>query len=171
MSFQDDLLGEGFYKLGYVTNDLDWAVDHFEKQLGFDGFERFEPAPTIRRADGATGPARLRCAFSRGRERVVELMQPIDGLVDLWSARLAGAEPPAIRFHHIGVVVHDIAEVKARAGALGIQPVQESSVPGVLSVMYLELPGLGHYIEHVQYDGGVTGVLHKARAWRPRSAG
>jgi hypothetical protein len=166
MSFPDFLLGDGLYKLGYVTNDLDWAIEHCEKAIGFEGFVRFEPSPQIRRADGRSGPAHLRCAFSTGRERAVELMQPLDGLVDIWADLLVGLAAPAIRFHHVGVIVDDLAEVVERAGEVGMHPVQQSSVPGVLSVAYLELPGLGHRVELVQYDQGVGGVLAEARATR-----
>jgi hypothetical protein len=166
MSFPDFLLGDGLYKLGYVTNDLHWAIDHCQSALGFEGFLRFEPSPQIRRADGRSGAAHLRCAFSTGRERVIELMQPLDGLVDLWAGLLTGAQAPVIRFHHVGVIVDDIEEVTQRAAAVGMHPVQQSSVPGVLSVAYLELPGLGHYVELVQYDKGVGGVLADARATR-----
>jgi hypothetical protein len=169
MSFPDFLLGDGLYKLGYVTNDLDWAVEHCRTALGFEGFLRFEPSPHIRRADGRSGAAHLRCAFSIGRERVVELMQPLDGLVDIWADLLAGVDTPTIRFHHVGVIVDNIAEVIERAADVGMRPVQQSSVPGVLSVAYLELPGLGHRVELVQYDQGVGGVLADARAMRPSS--
>ncbi|MEN3270146.1 VOC family protein [Pseudonocardia sp.] len=163
MSFPDDLLGDGLYKLGYTTNDLDWAIEHFQSSLGFEGFMRFAPAPRVRRADGRSGQAHLRCAFSTGRDRVVELMQPVDGLVDLWAEGLSAADGPIVRFHHIGVVVDDLESVKQRAAALGMQPVQQSSVPGVLSVAYFDLPLLGHHVELVQYDAGVGGVLRDAR--------
>jgi hypothetical protein len=169
MLFADDLLGDGFYKLGYVTNDLDWAIGHFKTALGFGEFLRFDPSPRLRRSDGRSGTARLRCAFSTGRERVIELMQPVDGLVDLWSAPLAGSEDRTVRFHHIGSIVSDLEAVTKRAAALGMPVLQQSSVPGVLSVAYLELPGLGHYVELVQYDKGVGGVLSQARAMRAQA--
>jgi hypothetical protein len=164
MPFPDFLLSDGLYKLGYVTNDLDWAVEHCRTTLGFAGFLRFEPRPRIRRADGRSGAAHLRCAFSTGSERVVELMQPLEGLVDIWAEPLAGTDVPTIRFHHVGVIVDDLAAVLKSAADVGMRPVQESSVPGVLSVAYLELPGLGHRVELVQYDQGVGGVLAEARA-------
>jgi hypothetical protein len=167
MSFPDFLLGDGLYKLGYVTNDLDWAIEHCRKALGFEGFLRFDPSPRIRRADGRSGPAHLRCAFSTGRERTVELMQPLGGLVDIWADPLIGLTAPTIVFHHVGVIVDDLADVIERASEVGMQPVQQSSVPGVLSVAYLDLPGLGHRVELVQYDEGVGGVLAEARAARP----
>jgi hypothetical protein len=166
MSFPDFLLGDGLYKLGYVTTDLDWAIEHCQKALGFERFLQFEPSPQIRRADGRSGPARLRCAFSTGRERVVELMRPLGGLVDIWADPLIALEAPAIVFHHVGVLVDDLAEVLERAGEVGMHPVQQSSVPGVLSVAYLELPGMGHWVELCQYDQGVGGVLAEARAMR-----
>ncbi|MFI5613385.1 hypothetical protein [Amycolatopsis sp. NPDC051903] len=65
--------GLGLYKLGYVTTDLDKAIETFTAQLGFDGFTRFSPSMDVT-AEGQQGPAKLDCAFSTGRELVVELM-------------------------------------------------------------------------------------------------
>ncbi|MEN3270148.1 hypothetical protein [Pseudonocardia sp.] len=70
MSFPDFLLGDGLYKLGYVTNDLDWAIAHCQKALGLDGFLRIAPTSTcspwtttrrIQRSPPQARPQRRRC--------------------------------------------------------------------------------------------------------------
>lgn len=146
----DALVGPGFYKLGYVTTDLDRAVAMFRSGLGFGEFARFSPAMEVTTADG-TGPARLDCAFSTGRELVVELMQPLDGRVEIFAEPLG--EEFSVAFHHVGVLVDDLEAVKRQLPA---QPAWESSIPDRMGVTYTWFAALGHYVEHVEYrgDGG-----------------
>lgn len=147
------LVGTGFYKLGYVTTDLDRAIEQFTAQFGFDGFARFSPSMDVTTGSGERGSASLDCAFSTGRELVVELMQPRDGLVGIFREPLDGTSGFAVAFHHTGVLVDDLERVKAQLPAA---PAWESWIPDRMGVTYTWLPGLGHYVEHVQYlgDGG-----------------
>src|SRR6266540_2253735 len=102
-SIPSAFIGPSLYKLGYVTNDLDQAIRYFEEQLGFEEFVRFEPKFDAELADGTSGHAHLRCAFSKGRSNVVELMEPYEGRVDLWREPLQGLSDFAVRFHHVEV--------------------------------------------------------------------
>jgi len=151
----DALVGPGFYKLGYVTTDLNRAIEVFTGQLGFGAFARFSPTLAVRIAGGHTGPATLSCAFSTGRELVVELLQPLDGLVDIFREPLEPMDPGGfgIAFHHTGVLVDDL---EATLRQLPVAPAWQAWLPGRMGVSYTKLPGLGHYVEHVQYvgDGG-----------------
>ncbi|HEX4360251.1 MAG TPA: VOC family protein [Pseudonocardia sp.] len=149
----DSLVGPGFYKLGYVTTDLDRAIEVFTEQLGFGAFARFSPTLPVRTADGRTGPAALTCAFSTGRELVVELLQPVHGLVDIFREPLLDSTGFGIAFHHTGVLVDNLEATVAR---LPVAPAWQALIPGRMSVSYTRLPGLGHYVEHVEYlgDGG-----------------
>ncbi|HEY1970723.1 MAG TPA: VOC family protein [Pseudonocardia sp.] len=154
----DLLTGPGFYKIGYVTRDLDRAIGLFTGTLGFGGFARFAPSLEVTTDDGRTGPARLSCAFSTGRELVVELMEPLDGLVDIFREPLAGGADVA--FHHTGVLVADLAAVKR---ALPVAPAWESWIPGRMGVTYTRLPGVEHFVEHVEYQGDGGAFLASVR--------
>ena len=156
-------MGPGFYKLGYVTTDLDRAIELFTTELGFDGFARFSPSMQVTTASGEQGRASLDCAFSTGRELVVELMQPRDGLVELFRQPLAGANGFAVAFHHTGVLVDDLATVKKQLPA---PPSWESWIPDRMGVTYTWVAALGHYVEHVQYLGDGGAFLASVR--RPR---
>ena len=160
----DGLVGPGFYKLGYVTNDRERAIEHMQSHLGFEEFVRFEPEFDAVLSDGRTGHARLSCAFSAGRAQVIELMQPDEGLVDLWAAPLAGGTVLQIVFHHIGTVVDDIQQVRQAAEAVGAAPVLEASIGDAVAFHYLELPGLGHYVEHIQYRGEGDSFLRSVQS-------
>jgi hypothetical protein len=151
----DTLVGAGFYKLGYVTTDLDRAIEVFTRQLGFGAFARFSPTLAVHTGDGRAGPAALSCAFSTGRELVVELLQPLDGLVDIFREPLETLDRDGfgIAFHHTGVLVDDL---EATLRLLPVPPAWQAAIPDRMGVSYTRLPGLGHHVEHVQYlgDGG-----------------
>src|SRR5262245_31459369 len=112
-SIPSAFIGPSLYKLGYVTNDLEQAVAYFEEQLGFEEFERFEPKFEAELPDGTSAPAHLRCAFSKGRSNVVELLEPFEGRVELWRESLDGLSGFAVRFHHVGHVTNDLSAVRA----------------------------------------------------------
>lgn len=159
----DGLVGAGLFKLGYVTNDRERAIDHLQSRLGFEEFVRFEPEFDAVLKDGRTGHARLNCAFSAGRQQMIEVMQPVDGLVDLWAAPLASGTDFQIVFHHVGVVVDDLQAVRQAAEVAGLKPVLQASVGEAIAFHYLELPDLGHYVEHIQYWGQADAFLRSVQ--------
>jgi hypothetical protein len=157
------IIGPGLYKLGYVTNDLDRAISHFQERLGFEEFVRFEPQFDAELADGTSAPAHLRCAFSAGRSNVVELMEPREGRVDLWREALHGASEFAVRFHHVGHVTDDLSAVREAFAVKGLQPVLSARSPA-FAFAYFPLPAVGHYLEHIQYFGDGGAFLAGVRA-------
>lgn len=159
----DGLIGPDFYKLGYVTNDRERAIEHMQAQFGFEEFVRFEPEFDAVLDDGRAGHVKLSCAFSAGRERMIELMQPGDGLVDLWAAPLIGRTGLQIVFHHIGAVVDDIKELQRAAEAVGLRPRLQASIGDAVAFHYLELPGLGHCVEHIQFRGEADAFLRSVQ--------
>lgn len=157
------LLHPGFYKLGYVTNDREQAMELLGSRLGVEEFVPFEPSFEVTTDDGRIGRASLRCAFSAGRELYIEVLQPVDGLVDVFTEVLTDSDEFQLVFHHVAVIVDDLAEVKKAAGELGITPAIEASLPSGMSFTYMKLPGLGHYVEHDQYDGDSRAFLDSVR--------
>jgi hypothetical protein len=162
------LVGEGFYKLGYVTRDRDEAIALLQERYGFEEFVPFSPSFEAVLPDGRRGPAQLDCAFSAGRDTVLEVMQPVSGLVDLWADLLAGEGPP-LRFHHVGLVASDIEAVNAAAAAHGLTRVLEARVEDRFAFSYHALPELGHYVEHIQYFGDAGSFLDSVRTRPVRS--
>src|SRR5579871_305492 len=115
----DAWLGSGFWKLGYLTNDLGAAIDHWTSTLGVESFDRFEPSFDIVMADGRKGTVRTRCAFSLGRPIVVELIEPVDDFSAMWTAPLREAPGFSTVLHHIGVKVDDVQAAKQVAARSG----------------------------------------------------
>ena len=156
------MIGPSLYKLGYVTNYLDQAISYFEEQLGFEEFVRFEPKFEAQLQDGSSAHAHLRCAFSRGRSNVVELMEPYAGQVDLWQEPLQGLSEFAVRFHHFGHVTDELPAVREAFEAKGLGPVLWAEAP-VFAFAYFPVPAAAHYVEHIQYFGEGSAFLDSVR--------
>src|SRR5260370_21237629 len=106
-SLPDMIVGRGFYKLGYVTPDRAAAVKVLSDEYGFEQFVPFEPTLSVSTDDGRTGPASLRCAFSAGRDLVIEVMEPVGGLVGIFRDPIDGAAGFPLSFHHVRGPVAD----------------------------------------------------------------
>jgi hypothetical protein len=159
------LLGTGFYKLGYVVADREAAIAVLENAYGFEPFVRFEPRFDAILPDGRVEHTELACAFSVGRDHVLEVMQPVSGAVDLWASSLRGPGP-LLRFHHVGLVTDDLESVMGVAARHGLPCPLRAHVPGRFAFGYHELPALGHHVEHIQYFGDAGAFLEVVRAPR-----
>jgi hypothetical protein len=160
----DAFIGDGFYKLGYVTTDREVAIGRLQERLGIEKFVRFEPSFEARTADGRTGNASLRCAFSAGRHLLIEVLQPVSGLVDIFAEPLSGASGFTLAFHHLGVLVDDLDAVKAHASRRGIEPVLESTGDGPVAFSFMKLPVLEQYVEHFHRTPASMALVNRVRA-------
>jgi hypothetical protein len=145
----DAWIGSGFWKFGYVTNDRERAIEHWQEKLGIEEFERFDPTFEIVMADGRSGEVSTRAAFSVGRTLTVELVEPVEGLVDVWADPLRGTSGFTTVFHHTGLLVDDLEALKRAAAAQGVPPVLESWPEEGAPFIYYAPPELGCYVEHM----------------------
>lgn len=167
--FPATVLHPGFYKLGYVTNDRDRAIEIVQDRFGIEEFVRFDPKFDITTDDGRHGAISMSCAFSAGRDMFIEILQPVEGLTDVFTSALRGGSDCELVFHHVGVIVDDIAAVKAAATEQGLTPALDAELPTGMFVTYTYLPMFGHWVEHVQYDGDSRAFLDSVAA-RPLPA-
>ena len=157
------LVGGGFYKLGYVTTDRDAAVKVLSDEYGFERFVPFEPTLAVSTDDGRTGPASLRCAFSAGRDLVVEVMEPVAGLVGIFREPLEGTAGFRLAFHHVGVLVDDFEAATVTMTRHGLRAAWSADLPNGMQVSYTRLPLLGHMVELVHYGGDSGAFLAGVR--------
>jgi hypothetical protein len=162
-SLPDMIVGRGFYKLGYVTTDRDAAVKVLGDEYGFEQFVPFEPTLSVSTDDGRTGPASLRCAFSAGRDLVIEVMEPVGGLVGIFREPLDGAAGFRLAFHHVGVLVDDFDAATLTMARHGLRPAWRADLPTGMRVSYTRLPLLGHMVELVRYGGDSGAFLARVR--------
>jgi hypothetical protein len=146
----DIWLGSGFWKFAYFTNDRDRAMEVFREELGVEEFETMETAWEVLMADGRRGSITGRVAFSVGRPITVELVEPVEGLVDFWAEPLRDAEGFAAVFHHVGLMVDDVEAHKRAAAAKGMHPVCESPPGADFRYAFYKPPLLGYHVEHLE---------------------
>ena len=135
---------------GYVTNDLDRAMTVFADRYGISDFTFIEaPMP-----DGG----HIRVAFAWGGGQVYEIICATGPSIGFYNEMLPQGEF-AIRFHHLGFIVHDEQgwrELEAELQADG-WPIAYSTLTGdFIDAYYVKAPELGHYVEYVRpFQAGV----------------
>lgn len=135
---------------GYVTNDLDRAMEIFRERYGVGEFTFIDgPMP-----DGG----HIRVAFAWAGGQVYEIIQA-SGPSTAFYNEILPKDEFAIRFHHLGFIIHDQqgwdeleAELKAEAW-----PIAYSTLTGdFIDAYYVKAPELGHYVEYVRpFKAGV----------------
>ncbi len=106
-----------FVQLGYVTADIDAAIDHFTRSAGVSQWLRWSDVAVEKEIDGAVARSVLDLAFAWRGSTMLELIRPVSGAVDIYSLR--GAEDAPVTLHHIGHGVPGAeAEFEARLEAM-----------------------------------------------------
>jgi hypothetical protein len=138
----------GFFRIGYVTKNIDAAV----RQLGaIHGMDRFR----IKR-DVPSMPGMPKMVIHQAHAYIgtvqIELIQRAGGDDKLYRDFCA-ADNSAIRHHHFGMWVDDAAEYSGLRAALeekNIPIVFEASIPNIGGAIYADTRAtLGHYLEYV----------------------
>ncbi|MGM7679399.1 VOC family protein [Microbacterium sp. A94] len=158
------ITGSGFYKLGYVARDREAAIRTLSDQLGYQSWKRFDPSIQVRVPDGSVQSARLHCAFSMGLPTVVEVMEPIDGAIEIFEAALRPVGSEGLAFHHVGVLVDDFEAATATLAGHGILPAWTMHAHASMKVSYSWVSSLGHYLELVQYDDDGAALQRDVRS-------
>ncbi|MCW1431625.1 hypothetical protein [Novosphingobium sp. JCM 18896] len=138
------LLGREHSHSAWVTNDMDRAIGIFSDRYGIKDFQFIEgPMPS---------GGQIRVAFAWAGGQVLEIIAASGPGTEFYNATLP-ADEFAIRFHHLGFVVHDEAgwrELEADLAA-GKWPIAHQTLTGnFIDAYYIEAPELGHYLEYVR---------------------
>jgi hypothetical protein len=138
------LLGREHAHSAWVTNDLDRAIDIFSRRYGVSDFSFIEgPMPT---------GGHIKVAFAWAGGQVLEIIMGSGPGAEFYNEML----PPdefAIRFHHLGFIVHDEAGWRALEADLraGDWPIAHETLTGdFIDAYYIKAPELGHYLEYVR---------------------
>jgi len=146
----------GFRQFGYVTTDLDRAIDLFAQRYGFPTFARFKGKRGVEyRGEAAMLDLSFALADFDGGQ--IELIQPNPGCVALYSDGLPDGGF-GLHLHHVAMPFDGDAarwdgfeaELTAAGRKLAMQ-VRVSETSGFLYVDERET--LGHYLEYVWSPG------------------
>ena len=140
----------GFYQSAYITNDLDRAIELYRTTYGVPEFLTLDADYEVDYR-GAAGRLNLRIALVNLNGVQIELIQPRQDCIDMYSEGL----PPAafaIRHHHLAVRVEgDEARWDAWRSQLeqgGRKVAMEASM-GFARFLYVDdRPLVGHYTEY-----------------------
>lgn len=134
----------------YVTNDLDRAMEIFSRRYGIGKFTFIEgPMPQ---------GGHIRVAFAWAGGQIYEIISASGPVTEFYNEMLPDGEF-AIRFHHLGFVIHDEAAWRQLEQELeaGGWPIAYSTLTGdFIDAYYVKAPELGHYVEYVRpFQAGI----------------
>jgi len=138
------LLGREHSHCAWVTNDMESAVEIFSRRYGVTDF-RFIEGPT---QQGGS----IRVAFAWAGGQVLEIIAASGPGTHFYNGMLP-EDRFAIRFHHLGFIIHDDAGWRALEADLERSrlPIVHRSLSGTfIDAYYVEAPELGHYLEYVR---------------------
>jgi len=129
---------------GYVTNDMERALEVFRSRYGLSRVHFLEgPMP----AGG-----HIKVAFAWAGGQIIEIIQAEGPGTDFYNEMLP-KEEFAIHFHHLGFIVHDDAGWHALEAELreGGWEIAFSTLTGdFIDAYYVKAPELCHYVEYVR---------------------
>ena len=142
------------FQFGYVTRDIEAAVAQFSRRLGIETFERLTTDGLVDYR-GGQAPFRIHVALANLGDKQVELIQPIEGVVDFYTNGLDLDRSVAV-LHHYGILVEGPetawSDMKAVVADSGIDIVlADRAAPGTTRPMHFAYADTradyGHYLE------------------------
>ena len=128
----------------WVTNDLDRALETFTGRYGVGDFTFIE---------GQTpSGGKIKVAFAWAGGQILEIIMSSGPGSEFYNEMLPEDEF-AIRFHHLGFIIHDEADWKQLEQELkdGDWPIAFSTLThDFIDAYYIKAPELGHYLEYVR---------------------
>ncbi len=134
------------YQNAYITRNMDKALELFRTRFNVEEPRSFEVTVEVETPAGR-GMATNRLAFIWIDNLQYELIQPISGLVDVYSDALPADD--SLKFHHICMRVDNWESFRANVERQRYPVVLEGG-SDALRFLYLDArDSLGHYLEYV----------------------
>lgn len=141
-----DMLEGLHFQNGYITRNIDKAIARLGESAGIAAVRSFE-VPLEVATPAGKGVAVCRLAFIWINNLQYELIQPVSGLIDIYSNALP--DDDSIKLHHIGMRVPDWDVFRERVDTKGYPVVFEGG-NDALRFLYLDARKLvGHYLEYM----------------------
>jgi catechol 2,3-dioxygenase-like lactoylglutathione lyase family enzyme len=133
------------YQNAYVTRDMEQSLAFFRDQCGAENASSFEVEVDVWTPSGS-GKVRNRLAFIWIDNLQYELIQPVSGLVDIYTNAIPNDEH--MQFHHICMRVPAWRAFRDRVDDRGYKVVLEGGDEN-LRYLYLDARDtVGHYLEY-----------------------
>jgi len=144
----------GHYQNGYVTHDLDKALEFFDTRFGMADFGCYDAEIEVT-TPGGPRPLAMRIAAGWTGGLNIEVMQPVSGHVEPLLAMLPEDRSDAVpRFHHFALRRDDLGAMRGEIAQCGL-PLAFGGTPQGMEFAYLDARGaIGHFIELVWKEPG-----------------
>lgn len=137
------------YQNGYVTHDLDRAIQLAQSSFGLGEFSSFD-VDMLSKTPSGEKSSKLRVATAWAGRLQVELIQPVSGYLDPYLPFLPADRADAVpRLHHVAVRRDDAAAMRREAEATGLPVAFESEGAGIHCIFLDARRQLGHFFELV----------------------
>lgn len=138
---------ENHYQNAYITRDIAAAIDVFRARHGFEDFQRYEISYELR-TRAASGTASIKLALGWIGAVQYELIQPVSGLVDVYTSDLP--QQSVLKFHHVAMrVKDDWSGFRAEVDRQKLPVIMEGGLPGQSQWLYIDgRDTVGHYLEY-----------------------
>lgn len=140
---------KGLYQVGYVTRDIERAIELVGSDFDLSTFSHFDVDLQLQTPSGPQ-VASVRVGTAWAGPMQIELIQPLSGHVGVYLDALpADRRDPTPRFHHLAVRRESVAEMQREVARLGLPLVFETAGAGISSVFVDARARFGHYLEFV----------------------
>lgn len=129
----------------WVTNDMDRALEIFTRRYGLGDY-------TFIDAETPSG-GRIKVAFTWAGGQVIEIIMSSGPGSEFYNEILPEGDEFAIRFHHLGFIIHDNAgwqQLERELEEGSWQIAFSTLTHDFIDAYYIKAPELGHYLEYVR---------------------
>jgi len=140
---------KGHYQNGYVTRDIERAMELASSRFGLSDYVMFDPAELTVATPGGNRAYRARMALAWSGGLQIELIEPLnDDTRELYRDALAPDASDFIpRFHHVAVRRQTLEELQRAIAGIGVPLLMEGEVPGFVFYYVDMRQQLGHHVE------------------------
>jgi hypothetical protein len=143
------------WQLGYVTTDLDRAIEEMAGRFGLEHCLEVPTTEAVFLAGDEMVPWEARFAMAARGGLIMELIEPVGGAVDFYRAALPSDGSFAVRFHHLATFIETGEEewerICAMLAAAGLRFDYTMLIPGPVRAGYIDTrTELGHFLEVCQ---------------------
>jgi hypothetical protein len=143
------------WQVGYVTTDLDRAMEELKRDWGLEHCVEVPVGATFLGADEQQLPWETRIAMGARGGLIVELIEPVSGEVDFYRRFLPPDGAYGIRFHHLATFIpvgdEPWADVRAVLARSGLRVDYQVLIPNRVRAGYVDASAqLGHWLEICQ---------------------
>lgn len=159
-----DLLAN-VWQLGYVTSDLDRALDELSQRFGLTHQFRVPSGGATFMAGEEVVPWEARFAMAARGGLIVEVIEPVSGEVGFYRDALPADGSFAIRLHHLAAFMETGDAAWERAAQMletaGLRFDYTMLIPGRVRAGYIDARAeLGHFLELCQLESEDLGFFN-----------